>query len=251
MQEQYKIIRLHPYGKKYCQVFSQEYYENSLKSWKKYFPDYTVETLREMDRKEYDNYLERDIPIGASRIGGPIVDLPDDIKYPEGYYFAAQLNCEELKQYDELNLLPQKGFIYFFTRHPGDNGIVLYSPKGSKDLKMVTKEHSEWNFYGCLIGDIKSEAESIESRYEIEDGKKVWDFFAGTDITKVYGMYTNCQANEEETKNKLYELEKNDLVLLLQIGSDFMGEGTQCVYINKKDLQDLNFTRCIFEYNQS
>lgn len=84
VQERYEIIRLHPYGKKYCQVFSKEYYENSLKSWKKYFPDYTVETLREMDRKEYDNYLERDIPIGSSRIGGPIVDLPDDIKYPEG-----------------------------------------------------------------------------------------------------------------------------------------------------------------------
>ncbi len=251
MQENYKIIRLHPYGKKYRQNFSQEYYEDSLISWKKYYPEYTIETLREMDKKEYDNYLDRDIPIGASRIGGPIVDLPDDIKYPEDYYFAAQLNCEELKPYDELNLLPQKGFIYFFTRHPGDDGIVLYSQKEAKYLKRVIKEHLGWNFYGCLIGNISSEIESIDSRYEIDNGERVWDFFAGTNITKIYGLYTNCQSNEEETKNKIYELEKSDLVLLLQIGSDFIGEGTHTVYINKKDLQDLNFSRCIFVYNQS
>ena len=55
VQEQYKIIRLHPYGKKYCQVFSQEYYENSLKSWKKYFLDYTVETLRTVIINLLDN----------------------------------------------------------------------------------------------------------------------------------------------------------------------------------------------------
>lgn len=251
IQKEYKLIRLHPCGKKYCQLFSQEYYEDSLKSWKKHFPEYTVETLRENDRKEYDNYKEIDVPLGASRIGGPVVDLPEDIKYPDGYYFMAQLNCKELKEYDELNLLPSNGFLYFFVKNYGETGIVLYSPKDTKELKRVVKEHLDWYFSGCLIGSIKSEIETIESRYITEDGEKMWDFFAGTEITKIYGMYTNCQANEEETIKKLNELKRSNSVLLLQIGSDFLGEGTHCVYIDKNDLQKLNFTRCIFEYSQS
>jgi uncharacterized protein YwqG len=251
IQKEYKLIRLLPYGKKYCQLFSQEYYETSLKSWKKHFPEYTVETLRENDRKEYDNYKDIDIPLGASRIGGPVVDLPEDIKYPDGYYFMAQLNCKELKKYDELNLLPSEGFLYFFVKNYGETGIVLYSHKDTANLKRVVKEHLDWYFSGRLIGGIKSEIETVESRYITEEGEKMWDFFAGTDITKVYGMYTNCQANEEETIKKLNELKRSNSILLLQIGSDFLGEGTQTVYINKNDLQELNFTRCIFEYSQS
>lgn len=251
LQNEYKIIRLYPYGKKYCQQFSQEYYEESLKSWKKYFPEYTVEKLRENDRKEYDNYKEINIPLGASRIGGPVVDLPEDINYPEEYYFMAQLNCSELKKYDELNLLPPKGFLYFFVKNDGDTGIVLYSPKDTNDLKRVVKEHLDWYFSGCLIGSIKPEIETIESRYITEDGEKMWDSFAGTEMTKIYGMYTNCQASEDETIKKLNELNRNNSVLLLQIGSDFLGEGTHCVYIDKNDLEKLDFSRCIFEYSQS
>lgn len=251
MYKEYKIIRLYPIGKKYCQRFSQEYYENWLISWKKHFPDDTIETLEEIDRKDFDNYLEINLPMGISRVGGPVVDLPEELSYPEDLCFLSQLNCSELKGYDELGLLPEKGFLYFFVKDPGDIGRVMYSPKGVESLTRVTREHKDWYYSGRQIGEAKLEKESLVSKYTIQDGQSEWDFFAGTDVTKIFGLYTNCQTNEEETISKQEALELGDMVLLLQIGSDFSNSGTQSVYIRRKDLLELNFKNCLFEYNQS
>ena len=66
------------------------------------------------------------LPIGTTKFGGN-PDVPKDFKwfYFEGedfngetknrpLSFLAQINCEELKKYDEDGLLPSKGIIYFF-----------------------------------------------------------------------------------------------------------------------------------------
>lgn len=60
---------------------------------------------------------EKDIPIGASKLGG-LPDLPPTIKYPSyhnGYLsFLGQFNMEEVKPFDKEDLLPDRGIIYFF-----------------------------------------------------------------------------------------------------------------------------------------
>lgn len=68
----------------------------------------------------------RRIPIGTSKFGGS-PDVPKDFEW--FYYqgedfngetrnrplsFLAQINCEEVNQYDEDKLLPSKGILYFF-----------------------------------------------------------------------------------------------------------------------------------------
>lgn len=66
------------------------------------------------------------LPVGTSKFGGN-PDVPKNFKwfYYEGedfngetknrpLSFLAQINCEEVKKYDEDSLLPKKGIIYFF-----------------------------------------------------------------------------------------------------------------------------------------
>jgi uncharacterized protein YwqG len=65
---------------------------------------------------------EADIPIGHSKIGGT-PDLPQGIDWVKVDYgdrkrsmpFIAQFNLTELKPYDEENLLPGDGMLYFFA----------------------------------------------------------------------------------------------------------------------------------------
>ena len=197
---------------------------------------------------EFVNYLKMDIPLGCSRIGGPVVDLPDDIKYPDDLYFLAQLNCSEIKPFDKIGLLPENGFLYFFLEESLDNGLVYYANKDVSLLKRITKEHEECNWYGKIINGYKTEIEKIESRYAEEDGRKIWDSFAGYEISKIYGIYSNCNAEEKD----VFKFMKNDdKIILLQIGNDYMDEGCFNVILNKKDLMKKDFSKCVFEYNQS
>lgn len=75
---------------------------------------------------DFKNIIKEDLPVGTSKFGGK-PDLPKDFKwfYYEGEDFSgetkkrplsflAQINCKEVKKYDEDNLLPEKGIIYFF-----------------------------------------------------------------------------------------------------------------------------------------
>jgi len=248
MKETYDIIKFTLSEREYYQRFPDEHYIEQVERFKKYFPNKTADEERKTSEEKYDNYLEIDIPMGCSRIGGPIVDLPKDIEYPESYYFMGQINCAEVKPFDKIGLLPEKGFIYFFVSDDLENGYVFYTDKGKEYLHRVTKEHENCYYSGKMIEKCKMETETISSRYELENGNKEWDYFAGEEISKIYGIYTNCQAGEEEI---LQFMEDENKIILLQIGSDYAGEGCQSVSINKDDLVKKDFTKCIFEYNQS
>ncbi|KAB2332620.1 YwqG family protein [Bacillus mesophilum] len=86
--------------------------------------------LDEMKKKAIKLELQTDhkeeLPLGASKIGGN-PDLPKDFNwfYYEGeaytgeiknrpLSFLAQINCGEVRMYDEEGLLPKKGILYFF-----------------------------------------------------------------------------------------------------------------------------------------
>jgi uncharacterized protein YwqG len=248
MEEKHEIIKLILAKREYYQRFSDEHYIEQVERFKKYFPNKTADEERKKSEEGYDNYLELIIPLGCSRIGGPVVDLPDDIDYPDGYTFMAQINCSDIKSFDKDGLLPENGFLYFFVKDYNNDGIVYYSDKDISLLKRVIKEHEKEYFSGKLIIDYRKDTETISSRYTMENGIKEWDYFAGDMMSKIYGIYSNCQAGEEE----IFEFmnDKNRLILL-QIGEDYMGEGCQSVIINKNDLMKRDFSKCIFEYNQS
>jgi uncharacterized protein YwqG len=60
---------------------------------------------------------EKDLSLGQSKIGG-YPDLPKTLKWPqwnnEYLSFLAQLNMSEIKHFDTDNILPARGFLYFF-----------------------------------------------------------------------------------------------------------------------------------------
>jgi len=193
----------------------------------------------------YSEDLE--IRIGKSIIGGPFVDLPEGLNYPEDCTFVAQLNLLEFAQFDTRGLLPKTGFLHFFTTEFMDNGYVFYSDVKENDLTRVVREHDK-NFYlGNVIKSFFPETESLESRYTYEDGKKEWDSFSGSEISKIYGIYTHCQLDEKEIIGKT----KKGRVVLLQIGEDFTDEGVFSVLIEKNDLAKKNFRNCDFDWGQS
>ncbi|WP_053228005.1 DUF1963 domain-containing protein [Spirochaeta cellobiosiphila] len=247
MEKDFSIIKFEPTGKEYL-LPDSNYSKKHLEFCEKYSIKKTLEEIEAEYRNKYDDYREIDIPIGASRIGGPIVDLPNNIEYPENHFFMAQLNLSEFSQHDSLGLLPKEGFLYFFMEKGyGDEGKVFYSSCSKKELQRIKYEHNDWYYSGQLIGNIRNDRETFDDRFIVNDGIKEWDYFARDDVSKIYGIYTNCQASEEEIRYYT----NNEEILLLHIGSNFLGEGVHCVFIDKTDLKNKDFSDCRFDYNQS
>lgn len=205
------------------------------------------------DTKSYVDHANVNFSPDRSRIGGPIVDLPDHISYPDGMQFVAQLNLNEYSKHDPLGLLPKSGFLYFFIGGYGNEGAVYYADVKADDLIRVVKEHDKWFWDGCLVKTICQEEESFAERYSKADAdsegeaKFEWDYFAGTEKSKIYGIYTHCQKHEGTIKR----ITKSDKTLLLQIGSDFTDSGVWSVLIKTSDLKKRDFSNCTFEWGQS
>lgn len=187
-------------------------------------------------------------PLGASRVGGPIVDLPEKMQVPKGMHFAALLNLDAITKHDFIGLLPSSGYLFFFIGGYGDEGTVIYSDCDSSKLHRYFFDHDKWFWDGCLIEKITSEIEDISSRYiDVPGEGRQWDSFAGSEMSKIYGIYTHCQKNESE----IIEISNSSKILLLQIGEDFTGEGVWSVLIEEADLTNRNFSNCSFDWGQS
>lgn len=242
----YGVIRFSPSGKNYHQAWDEAYYDELMAFYKKYSIEKSLDQLKSELESEYDDYKDLNIPLGISRIGGPVVDLPDNIKYPEGYSFLAQIDLALFSKYDKLDLLPDRGYLYFFVKN-GNEGLVFHENVEKDKLKRIIKEHKDWYFNGRIVGDIWFENELLSSRYKInENALTVWDESAGQKISKIYGIFSNVHSTEDEIKSMM----KNK-ILLLQIGSDFLGVGVQCVYIEEENLRRMDFSQCIFNYSQT
>lgn len=237
-------------------------------------------------------HTDIDIALGQSRYGGPVVDLPIGIEYPEGLRFAAQLDLAAFSPFDKTGLLPKKGQLIFFADIRNDIGKVIYADIPNEELIRVTKEHEEDFFSGVLIDQIFADTETFEERYgeaeddyeddddfdnddeldeeeldeeeldeeeldedELDDEEELyeedeleWNYFAGTERSKIFGIYTNCQLQEEEIE----EITFSDKLVLLQVGENgFNDEGVFSVLIQKEDLKNLNFENCEFVWAQS
>ncbi|MBH1972078.1 DUF1963 domain-containing protein [Moraxellaceae bacterium AER2_44_116] len=254
MQEKYEVIKLRLSEKSYMPTFHDEYYEYLAKKFRT-----TVKELKSGFSKQKDYYKSLTIPMGKSRIGGSVVDLPPNIEYPHDTCLVAQLNCEEISKYDKLKLLPTKGFIYVFIKNmdiEGVSGIVIYSDADVSQLERVIKNESFWFGTGQLIEGCENLTESFEQRFINEDGEFELGCNTVEDMTRVYGMYTygvyeGLWLDSEPEVREIVE-NKNNMILLLEIANDCPEvDGSYSVYINENDLLNRDFSKCIFVHSQS
>jgi uncharacterized protein YwqG len=210
-----------------------------------------------LDTGRYTKHTDIEIPIGHSRYGGPVVDLPPGIDYPKGFLFAAQLDLSKFSPFDKSGLLPVSGQLLFFANIRNDTGKVIYADIQNESLVRHIKEHDEDFFSGRLIDKIYADIETLSERirepeeYEKEyvnkDGE-IWDDTAGSEKSKLFGVFTHCQYGQEEIENITF----SDNILLLQVGeNDFNDEGVFSVLIDKNDLQNKIFDNCEFLWGQS
>lgn len=199
-----------------------------------------------------------DIPLGHSRYGGPIADLPKDFQYPDDLRFAAQLDLKQIAPHDTSGLLPKTGHLFFFADIMEDKGLVVYADIDNSELVRVVKDHEDNFFEGVLIKEAFANTEKLSSRYrepEYEDEEEytnedglLWDYFEGCETSKIFGIFTHCQAQEEQ----ILDVVNSNKIVLLQIGENgFNDEGVFSVLIDKDDLKALNFTNCEFHWGQS
>lgn len=227
---------------------------------KRYYPS-SVD-LGILDNGNYIKHEEIEIPLGKSRYGGPIIDLPPDVEHPEKLRFACQLDLEDISKYDKTNLLPKAGQLIIFCDIISEEGKVYYSNTKNENLKRIIIEHEDNFWDGVIIKEIKSDTEKLDDRYRLpEDGwekenlthllneeGKLWDDFAGSDRSKIFGIFTHCQLGEEEIKKKITE----NKIVLVQFGENgFNDEGVFSVLIDKNDLKNLDFENCEFHWGQS
>lgn len=224
---------------------SRQYYPASMK-YESWMPE------------NYVKHTEIEIPLGHSRYGGPVVDLPSGIEYPKGLRFAAQLDLSKFSPFDKSGLLPKTGQLIFFADIMNDTGKVIYTDVSNDKLVRITNEHEDNFFSGVLIDKIFADTETLEERFrepededeeeEANEDGKIWDYFLGSDKSKIFGIYTHCQYGQEEIE----EITFSDKILLLQIGENgFNDEGVFSVTIPREDLKKLDFDNCEFTWGQS
>lgn len=238
--------------------------------------------LVELD--QFHSLMQEKMPIGKSRYGGCIVDFPKTLVYPEDkdLAFMGQIDLSEFKNFDKNNLLPSKGQIYFFMNHHTDSGKVIFFNGENAELtrKYLKDEDTYWGTLEILTNIraatekwqenyIKLEKEELKctvcgeqifldcncdnlgmlpyERYDIIERKYVWDFFAMTFKSKVFGIYTDVQLGEDEIE----EITFSDKILLFQIGENINEEGVFSVLIDKHDLINRNFENCQFRWSQT
>lgn len=206
----------------------------------------------------YVKHTKMDFALGASRYGGPIVDLPPGVEYPDGLRFAAQLDLAKFSPFDRTGLLPKKGQLIIFAEIISEIGEVIYADIDNNNLVRIVKEHEDNFFDGVLIDKIFADKEMVDERFrkpEHEEEKafvnvdgKIWDYFGGSKRSKLFGLYTNCQYNQQQIE----EVHAADKIVLLQVGeNDFNDVGVFTVLIHKEDLKKKDFSRCEFTWAQS
>ena len=206
----------------------------------------------------YVKHTDIEIPIGHSRYGGPVIDLPRGIEHPEGFRFAGQLDLANFSTLDRTGLLPKTGQLLFFADILSHTGKVIYADVANDNLIRIISEHEDNFFLGVLVDRIFADEESFSDRFrEAEDewdkkhakkDGKLWDDFAGSDKSKIFGIYTHCQYGQEE----IVQITFSDKLLLLQVGENgFNDEGVFSVLINREDLANRNFANCEFAWGQS
>lgn len=203
-------------------------------------------------------HTEIDIPLGQSRYGGPVIDLPPGVDHPQGLYYAGQIDLALCSPHDKTGLLPKTGQLIFFADILTDTGKVIYTDVPNPQLVRHIVEHEDNFFYGVLINEITADTEPFSDRYrepedeyeedDVDENGMYWDYFGGTYLSKIFGIFTHCQLGKEEVEEFIH----SDKIVLWQIGeNNFNDDGVFSVLIKEEDLKNLNFDNCEFYWAQS
>jgi uncharacterized protein YwqG len=208
---------------------------------------------------------EIEIPVGSSRYGGPVMDLPPSITPPADLNYAGQIDLSKFWPSDASGLLPEKGHLIFFADILADTGRVIFTECETDSLVRTVREHEDNFFSGTLIDKIFPSSENWDDRFSIDEeeedeededgeedkednGKPSWNYFAGSDQSKIFGIFTHCQFSQQEIE----EIASSDELVLFQVGENgFNDEGVFTVTIKKDDLINRNFDNCQFYWGQS
>lgn len=198
-------------------------------------------------------FTDLEIPIGVSRYGGPVMDLPPGVTPPADLNYAGQIDLSKFWPSDASGLLPEKGHLIFFADIRADTGRVIFSECETDSLVRTVREHDDDFFSGVLIDKIFPSNENWEGRFRVNESDqdnttRSWDDFAGADQSKIFGIFTHCQFSQQEIE----EIVSSDELVLFQVGENgFNEEGVFTVTIKKNDLINKNFDNCQFYWGQS
>ncbi|NRA63430.1 MAG: DUF1963 domain-containing protein [Pseudobacteriovorax sp.] len=202
-------------------------------------------------------HTEITIPMGHSRYGGPIIDMPPHVARPVDLEFVAQINLGEFSKFDKKDLLPKTGQLIVFADIRKDKGLVIYTDTSSEQLVRHIHEHESDFFAGILVGNIRNNSECLRDRLThseggcysfVSDDGLVWDDFAGSETSKIFGIPTHCQWPFSIVKEKI----DDDFIVLLQFGENgFNDEGVFSVLIKREHLKNRDFSSCEFHWAQT
>ena len=130
---------------------------------KRYYP--SSFDLGILDNGNYIKHEEIEIPLGKSRYGGPIIDLPPDVEHPEKLRFVCQLDLKAISKHDKTDLLPKTGQLIIFCDIITDKGKIFYSKTNNEDLKRIIIQHDDNFWDGVIIQEVKSEIEKLNDRF--------------------------------------------------------------------------------------
>ncbi|MEN7551362.1 DUF1963 domain-containing protein [Rapidithrix thailandica] len=215
---------------------------------KRYYHD-SIEENERLRREGYVKHSAIDMPLGCSRYGGPVFDMPKGLTPPEDLAFVAQLDLKEFSKYDQNNLLPETGQLIFFADMIEEEYKVIYSTVDNSQLERQVQVHDGDFWDGVLIDQIASDVETWDEDDLILDRDEIYaigdKYEERSGISKIFGVFTNLETSDEEVNQKI----ENDELVLLQVGeSGFNDEGVLTVTIPKEDLIKRNFDRCVFYY---
>lgn len=205
-------------------------------------------------------YSDMEIPLGHSRYGGCVIDLPKNKPFPiareeydhptyqiakdgfEANYtrFVAQFDMAKVGPLDKTGLLPKTGQLYFFTDIYNETGRVCYVDVPTDELERVIVKHDDNFFEGCLVKGFACQKESFE------DLTRPLDEEAGeTECGECGEDFRICGCNYEYNEFQVEDLTPDGKVWDLWKGanqSKFFGIFTELQTNSIQELADMTFS---------
>lgn len=230
---------------------------------KEYFPfQEDIDSLKEYwEEEELAGkcvYTTIEIPLGHSRYGGPVIDIPKDGAFPleksifdhpthelsvDGFAanymrFVAQLDLSKVSSFDKNELLPKTGQLYFFADIYNEKCHVFHINVRNEDLKRIVVKHRD-NFYsGRLIKNITAAQESFEDHLRPLEEDELECFECGND-------FRTCACHSEYQEYQKDDLTENGKVWDAFIGgekSKIFGIFTEYQASSMQEIEEMTYS---------
>jgi uncharacterized protein YwqG len=235
-------------------------------------PEGLAKSLHHYIEIQGQRFDEGNIPLGSSKFYGT-PHLPKGIEWPKGHYFYAQLNFNELKDYDVEGLLPDSGILYLFFNPKPFSCKAIYINGSEEELavtdypEVVNEEMDKYyldkykntpmaisyqNEFGFYFFDGSENLTELldpvmEEITEVTD-LSVFNIEAGGPRSKIFGMACYYQGEDEcyweDIDYSKYDAHEHILLL-----DNEFGEGNIHFWVPKEDLKQRNFDNMKITYS--